>query len=789
MRRTQAMTVALFVTMAAVVVIIAFMLRDRSGNTSTGRAGSEANTRALVSVGENMTAEDLNDALARFRTITDEDAIGISETMPRFTGERVKLVFTGSGSTEMIEALAKVLEERTLASTFFFTENELRTSQQGIEVLLDHDMEVGLLYDNQAGSMTGSRGDELVASLCSLSFLFRAGYNLIRVPVMSRETPSMVARRAATACGFSEIVVTHSEISLDDCTSAAVAQRLLMGVERGDIVRVHLNAGNAEMEVENLTNLLEALAATNTRVKAQQRLAVWSTDWGLAYPVRRLDTTEEGAIFTFQDLGNQEELTYVLQTLKELNGKGVFYITLKEAVHEKEKVRQVLAENHHLGIFIPDIDSPTAEEYLTEMIAVEEEIRLQYGYNNELPVYVPYDQEFNLLKAASAGGFSLATAYLFPVRPQDTRRVEDEEEIMADILSRFDRTVNRGELVHFDMNQFIYSNEMTGKLIKCFAEQRCVYPLKTYSVMLNNEEKRYTYPLDDTLVMPEVRNRIRRGQMRGTVMSEMESHYIGSPWLSKPEQLLDFSDAEIRTIDKTGIIKNGNNEVYLTFNDAALDAIVTPLLHTLKRHNAKATFFVRTETADWNPNLMRAIAEEGHAIAIRADTTFSKVYTAGATGSGDDILRNREVAMRALQSEFKNAYDTLAKILGDITLRGGKPALTTYFRPTLDKINSVGMSAAFDSGFTWSVGGSYLNIEVVPKNPALLAEDEDEEETIEWMYDDNMLANMISATKNGAILSISYLNDEEVDLPDIVDQYLDAVSGKFTFAPLTNALD
>ena len=99
------------------------------------------------------------------------------------------------------------------------------------------------------------------------------------------------------------------------------------------------------------------------------------------------------------------------------------------------------------------------------------------------------------------------------------------------------------------------------------------------------------------------------------------------------------------------------------------------------------------------------------------------------------------------------------------------------------------MSAAFDSGFTWSVGGSYLNIEVVSKNPALLAEDEDEEETIEWMYDDNMLANMISATKNGAILSISYLNDEEVDLPDIVDQYLDAVSGKFTFAPLTNALD
>ena len=780
MGKKKAMTLALMVAFVACVVVVFFMLRGRQPSR---QAGSEANTRALVSVMDNMTARDLNDALARFRQVSDEDTIKITESMPRFTGERVKVVFTGTGTTEMMDALANVLEERSLSSTFFFTEGELRTSQKAIETLLDHDLEVGLLYDNQGGSMTGSSGEELVASLCSLSFLFRAGYNLIRVPVMSRETPSITGLRAATACGFSEVVVTHSEISLDDCTSEEVAMQLLLGVVRGEIVRVHLDSGNSEKVVKNLTALLDALASTNARLKAQQRLAIWTTDWGLAYPVRRIDTTEEGCIFTFADLGNQSELNYVLQTLKQLNGKAMFYVTLNEAVHEREKVRQVLADGHDIGIFIPDIDSPTAEEYLTEMIACEEEIRLQFGYSNELPVYVPYDQEFNLLKAASAGGFSLATAYLFPVRPQDTRRMDDEEEIMLDILSRFDRTINRGELVHFDMNQFIYSDEMSGELIKCFAEQRSVYPLHSYHNMINNTPKLWLYPLEDSKILPRVRNRIRRGQLKTTLMAEMTSHYIGSPLLGKDDVVMDFSEQEIRSIDKTGIIKNSRNEVYLTFNDADMDAFVTPLLHVLKKHGAKATFFIRTETADWNPNLTRAIAEEGHALAVRADKTFNTVYTSSTVSTTEDILRNREVALRALQGEFKTAYDTLMRIMGDIPLKDGKPALTTYFRPPYDGINPVGMNAVFDSGFSWSVGGAYLNIEGVEPGP-----DADEDAEKYWIYREDQLSEMIAATKGGAVLSISYVNDEEVDLPDLIDQYLTAVGKSYRFVPLTNVL-
>jgi len=142
MGKKKAMTLALLVAFVAIVIVVVLMLRGRRG---TRQAGSEANTRALVSVVDNMTAGDLNDALARFRQVSDEDTIKITESMPRFTGERVKVVFTGTSSVDTMEALANVLEERSLSSTFFFTEGELRTSQRVIETLLDHDLEVGLL--------------------------------------------------------------------------------------------------------------------------------------------------------------------------------------------------------------------------------------------------------------------------------------------------------------------------------------------------------------------------------------------------------------------------------------------------------------------------------------------------------------------------------------------------------------------------------------------------------------------------------------------------------------------
>lgn len=56
----------------------------------------------------------------------------------------------------------------------------------------------------------------------------------------------------------------------------------------------------------------------------------------------------------------------------------------------------------------------------------------------------------------------------------------------------------------------------------------------------------------------------------------------------------------------------------LTFDDGPDPKITPKVLALLARHNAKATFFLLGEAATRHPNLVRQIAEEGHAIGSHA---------------------------------------------------------------------------------------------------------------------------------------------------------------------------
>ncbi len=773
-----------FVTVVAIIVIAALVLAIVGLGALRYVTYRRASDNARYSNTQmQMTQTDLSEALNRYLLLSDEDAAQVQEQMPRFTGERVQLVFTGCSSPDQMMAIEEILENRDLTGHFFFTEGEMIRNYEAINILLDRGCPVGLLYEDQVGTMDTARGEEMVRMLCPVSFVLRAAYGMIHVPVMSVVTPGMEARKAISALGFDNIVVTKSEIALADCVDQDIAGKLLLGVNRGDIVRIHLPESGIENEGEHLEALLDALVDTNARIKAQQRLAVWRSSWGLAYPLRRIDTIEEGAIFSFQNLVNDAELDNVLKVLKALNGKGMFYVTLNEAVHQRERVLRVLNDGHELGIFVPDIDSPSAEEYLTEMISVDEEIRLQFGYEKELPVYVPYDQDFNLLKAASAGGFSLTTSYLLPVRAQDTRKTGHEDEIMLDILSRFDRTIHRGELVHFELGQFLNSNEMSARLVYIFATQRCVYPLKAYHDMLENRRYLWHYPLTTNQILPSVRGLIRRGQFLADVASTMTMRYIGAPWMNKPDTLIGFDENEIRKIDKTGVIPGHPGYVYLTFNDSEQDAFTTPILKVLEKHNAKATFFVRTEVSDWNPNLFRAIAAGGHAIAIRADKSFEPLLVASVAGNAG--MQQAELDTRIFQADAKKAYDNLASIMGDLMLDSGMPALTTYFRPPLEETSKDGMAAVYDSGFTWAIEGIYKSQERIEK-----AVDENGKDVV--ITDADILNSMIAATRGGAVLSLSDPYAEDIDMAQILDRYLGYMEGnrkQFRFVTLTDGLE
>ncbi|GAA1897399.1 polysaccharide deacetylase family protein [Streptomyces sodiiphilus] len=55
--------------------------------------------------------------------------------------------------------------------------------------------------------------------------------------------------------------------------------------------------------------------------------------------------------------------------------------------------------------------------------------------------------------------------------------------------------------------------------------------------------------------------------------------------------------------------------IALTFDDGPHPRHTPEVLEILRRYNAPATFFVIGENAAWNPDLLRAIADDGHVVA------------------------------------------------------------------------------------------------------------------------------------------------------------------------------
>lgn len=61
-------------------------------------------------------------------------------------------------------------------------------------------------------------------------------------------------------------------------------------------------------------------------------------------------------------------------------------------------------------------------------------------------------------------------------------------------------------------------------------------------------------------------------------------------------------------------IPNNANSVYLTFDDGPIPNVTTWVLDTLKKYNAKATFFCVGDNVRKNPAIFNDIKKDGHAI-------------------------------------------------------------------------------------------------------------------------------------------------------------------------------
>lgn len=98
----------------------------------------------------------------------------------------------------------------------------------------------------------------------------------------------------------------------------------------------------------------------------------------------------------------------------------------------------------------------------------------------------------------------------------------------------------------------------------------------------------------------------------------ISAHYVETSFVTSQRKLPGFSNAEISKMDKKRSFTD-DKVLFLTFNDWGTEQSVNELLYVLEKNDVKATFFITTQYADSNPNMLRAIAEQGYQIASHTD--------------------------------------------------------------------------------------------------------------------------------------------------------------------------
>lgn len=150
-----------------------------------------------------------------------------------------------------------------------------------------------------------------------------------------------------------------------------------------------------------------------------------------------------------------------------------------------------------------------------------------------------------------------------------------------------------------------------------------------------------------------------------------------------------------------------------------------------------------------NPNLLRAIAMDGHEIASH---TNSHIPLSVDTQVNWRYLDLDEAQVLELQEDLIKSWQILQSIVGDIRLENGQPALSRNFRPPTLAVGKNGMRTVYDLGFDYIVNG-YLNsgdYDVTSK--------------------DKLLLSLKNRMRGGAVV-IMHFSDNSIYTADALDDY------------------
>lgn len=454
--------------------------------------------------------------------------------------------------------------------------------------------------------------------------------------------------------------------------------------------------------------------------------------------INTVHTTEQAISFTFYGVGNKAVTNDVLNKLDSLNAKATFFVTEKDLKDNAKVIKKITDQGHEIGICLIMPEKADFYSVAGNILTMQSQVKKLCG---KKPVLVRYaynvDMTDEMLEAVSSTGCKVVGQDL-ALTSSRLGAAATLEDINRYAFNSGNVVVKRGYIIYIRMD-FYEDPALVGNLILNIVKNRIEpitfndgfldngssYTIKTLGSLLSSN-KVYTYPLNDTAVLQTVKNAVYPGHLISLNADEqfdyMKKHYIGNPFINTVSTLPGFTTSQVSEMDQTGRFTY-DKVLFLTFDDWGSDKPITQILYVLNKYNVKATFFVRTSYVQDNPNLLRAIAEAGHAVGSHTDKhlPFANSRTGDAFDISTDFTSLTYEDMNQRKGDLLVSYNKLQGIIGDVEVNG-MPSLTKILRPPTLAMSKEGMETIFDMGFQYIVSGDYSTHDYAETDAAVLAD-------------------------------------------------------------------
>lgn len=530
-------------------------------------------------------------------------------------------------------------------------------------------------------------------------------------PAIDKQPSLELGKRAAVK---HEDIVEATERFLTACEKQGVQVVPLKNMRTVRLASVAQIATSLKKAAARISLLLEDAFVPKVAYAADYEALRKKNQGVLVQEQKMLLTTEPAVAFCFAGFANPQSTSAVLDRMKKLNIHGTFFVGARDIRNNPQTMQRILADGHELAIAVYAKKAGNFATVCKDIEDAQTLLHTQYGISTSI-VKQPWGKiEDYTREAVSAMGCQLISQNVNVVQSRH-KDYKTANEVLPELFGKFVYSVGRGWIINFRMDY--YTNPLLcADVMQLLKEKKIdniaywsfeddpkrnpqnnsTYAVKGVSSILAAKERAYTLPATNIpeRLRPEA-NPVADMQMR----DYLRERYLGTKVVHIDSNTLGFTIEELRHIDSTGILHSDRPVIFFGFDDWGTDAPINQLLYVLRKHKVKGTFFILTHNVKNNPNLLRAIAEEGHDIACHTHNHKPMTMV-------DKHERMYSVQTPEEQQEdYKTAYAELARIIGDVQV-DGHYSLTRMFRPPTLTISRSGFQALKDNGYEFIVSGS-----------------------------------------------------------------------------------